>query len=429
MSGYSILFNSSSIQLFIFRIRDDTLRLWLNSMKLSLGMKMILYSKQYFPVSTGCICPLILLGNLLVIIPFIQSHRVRTPSNHLILYLAIVDLTFGIIMPFSCFLHNKEVFQRVFEGIQLGVSIASFSFMVSIALDKAFSIAKPLRYTSVMTKINIQIYSVTLGLIAIATAVSLMCFIPSDEKDFQILILGILLIPCVILVSASYFYIYSVASKHIQAMRQVEVSVRSKERRDRLVLKSTNNNYCYQSSIEEHHSIFSSKKLSKKKNKRNYFKTKMPPSSRYGVNLSLTVVLLLGSRLPGPLGTLLLGNYTGVLIRVLDVPLYLCSAFNPWVYAYHNLELKKLMRRLMRKMKKRLCCSCCSMDPLSSISSHNSKNQQKKPRKSKIFLHYSCSRRQFHNKLSNIKSSHRWMLTVPYISSYSAYNVVNNSFK
>ncbi|XP_040569070.1 LOW QUALITY PROTEIN: alpha-2A adrenergic receptor [Lepeophtheirus salmonis] len=333
--------------------------------------------KTILSVSTGCLCPLILLGNLLVIIPFIQSHRVRTPSNHLILYLAIVDLTFGIIMPFSCFLHNKEVFQRVFEGIQLGVSIASFSFMVSIALDKAFSIAKPLRYTSVMTKINIQIYSVTLGLIAIATAVSLMCFIPSDEKDFQILILGILLIPCVILVSASYFYIYSVASKHIQAMRQVEVSVRSKERRDRLVLKSTNNNYCYQSSIEEHHSIFSSKKLSKKKNKRNYFKTKMPPSSRYGVNLSLTVVLLLGSRLPGPLGTLLLGNYTGVLIRVLDVPLYLCSAFNPWVYAYHNLELKKLMRRLMRKMKKRLCCSCCSMDPLSSISSHNSKTSKK----------------------------------------------------
>ena len=33
-------------------------------------------------------------------------------------------------------------------------------------------------------------------------------------------------------------------------------------------------------------------------------------------------------------------------------PLFLCSAINPWMYAYHNLDLKPLMRRILRRIFK-----------------------------------------------------------------------------
>ena len=41
------------------------------------------------------LCFASLLGNVLVIVPFARTSRVRTPSNLLILYLAVSDLVSG----------------------------------------------------------------------------------------------------------------------------------------------------------------------------------------------------------------------------------------------------------------------------------------------------------------------------------------------
>ena len=119
------------------------------------------------------------------------------------------------------------------------------------------------------------------------------------------------------------------------------------------------------------------------------------PNTRYGMTLALTVVSLLMSRLPSQIAVLALakiattpstnsilnekvadegGGYSTKMMAasgeslfqghrsfedndywwagqlVLNLPVFLCSAANPWIYAYHNLDLKPCMHRIIRRV-------------------------------------------------------------------------------
>lgn len=83
-------------------------------------------------------------------------------------------------------------------------------------------------------------------------------------------------------------------------------------------------------------------------------------SHRYGASLLLGVLVIFGSRLPSQLWAVLEAKkdfadlYTLLFYTLANIPLFLCSCLNPWMYAYHNLDLKPVMKRLLKKACKGL---------------------------------------------------------------------------
>ena len=80
-------------------------------------------------------------------------------------------------------------------------------------------------------------------------------------------------------------------------------------------------------------------------------------SSRYGASLALGVLVIFFSRIPSQITSFILPSLTSIggQLRLLiyvssNIPLCLCSTLNPWIYAYRNLELKPVMRRMLKKL-------------------------------------------------------------------------------
>ena len=87
-----------------------------------------------------------------------------------------------------------------------------------------------------------------------------------------------------------------------------------------------------------------------------------PPSnvnSRYGASLLIGVIFIFATRLPSQLTPFILpeksdSTFNQILYVLLNLPLLICSMLNPWMYAYHNLDLKPVMRRLVKKFCRKL---------------------------------------------------------------------------
>ncbi|CAB4061366.1 unnamed protein product [Lepeophtheirus salmonis] len=257
-----------------------------------------LTKKYSYLICTVLISPIIVIGNVFVILSFIQSRRVRSPSNQLILFLAILDLQLGCVMILPFVTHDEQMSY----GFELGLSLLTLFFMVSIALDKALSLAKSFIYSNLMTWTNVHIYSTFLMLGTFFITIIMMGHVPRVDRDFQIMIFGLLLLPSLVLILSAYVYIYAVA-----ILIQAEIKI-----------------------------TFDGP-----------FKNRQFP--KYGVTLLITVVAILASRLPASLSVLIYGQSSEWSSHLLNLPLYLCSAFNPWIYAYHNLEIKIMIKKLIQR--------------------------------------------------------------------------------
>ena len=69
------------------------------------------------------VSPLIVVGNVLVILPFTRSTRIRTASNQLLLLLGLCDLSVGVTVPLMAV---AGAFSAVFDA-----SYSAFSFFQS----------------------------------------------------------------------------------------------------------------------------------------------------------------------------------------------------------------------------------------------------------------------------------------------------------
>ena len=86
-------------------------------------------------------------------------------------------------------------------------------------------------------------------------------------------------------------------------------------------------------------------------------------NSRYGTSLLIGVIFIFATRLPSQLTPFILpekkpsensSTFNQILYVLLNLPLLICSLLNPWMYAYHNLDLKPVMRRLVKKFCRKL---------------------------------------------------------------------------
>ncbi|XP_072558942.1 trace amine-associated receptor 13c-like [Paramormyrops kingsleyae] len=97
-------------------------------------------------------------GNLVVIISIAHFKQLRTPTNMLVMSLALADLLLGtVVMPFSmirsvegCW-YFGDTFCSLHSTFDMFLSCASIFHLVSIAVDRYQAVCNPLRYHDTVT--------------------------------------------------------------------------------------------------------------------------------------------------------------------------------------------------------------------------------------------------------------------------------------
>jgi len=139
-------------------------------------------------------------GNLLVIISVFYFQQLHTPTNYLILSLAVADLLVGLIVfPFSmafslssCVYH-EGVFCKVRGSFDISLSSASILNLCCISIDRYYAVCQPLTYrTKISYRVIVVMIMVSWG-VAVLIGVSIVIAGLNNEKCEERCLIDVLL--------------------------------------------------------------------------------------------------------------------------------------------------------------------------------------------------------------------------------------------
>uniref|UniRef100_W5NL84 Trace amine associated receptor 13a n=1 Tax=Lepisosteus oculatus TaxID=7918 RepID=W5NL84_LEPOC len=221
----------------------------------STAVSIILY------VSMFAVVILTLCGNLIVIISISHLKQLHTPTNLLVLSLAVADLLVGVfVMPFdmvklieSCWVFGNLFcsFRNVFGFLLTSVSISSLIF---IAIDRYFAVFYPFLYSSKIT-LNIALFCIVLSwLSSLCYNLSLFyfngnsndenlntclgdCFMLINSTWGIIDLLVTFILPCSVMIIL-YAKIFVAAKKQAHAINSIKQILSMDKRRNKISKKS-----------------------------------------------------------------------------------------------------------------------------------------------------------------------------------------------
>uniref|UniRef100_A0A3Q3BP08 Trace amine associated receptor 1 n=1 Tax=Kryptolebias marmoratus TaxID=37003 RepID=A0A3Q3BP08_KRYMA len=112
----------------------------------------------------GLLSVMTVCGNVLVIISITYFKQLHTPSNYLIISLAVADLLVGIVVfpmsmsfPLSSCLYYRDIFCKIRDSFDVILSSTSILNLCCISVDRYYAVCKPLIYR---TKINVHVVGI-----------------------------------------------------------------------------------------------------------------------------------------------------------------------------------------------------------------------------------------------------------------------------
>ncbi|KAM7367579.1 hypothetical protein PAMP_013865 [Pampus punctatissimus] len=174
-------------------------------------------------------------GNLLVIISITYFKQLHTPTNSLILSLAVADLLVGVLVfPFSVEYsvsscqYNEDLFCKVRNSFDVTLSTASILNLCCISIDRYYAVCQPLAYR---TKINIHIVCIMIlfswslsVLVAIGILIAGLNLKKCEERCFIDVLLPNILAPIfafyvpVIIMLCIYLKIFLIAQRQARSI-------------------------------------------------------------------------------------------------------------------------------------------------------------------------------------------------------------------
>ncbi|XP_026197590.1 trace amine-associated receptor 1-like [Anabas testudineus] len=189
-------------------------------------------------ICLGSLSVVIVCGNLFIIISIIYFKQLHTPTNSLILSLAVADLLVGVLLfPFStrftvssC-LYRENSFCKARSSFDVTLSTASILNLCCISIDRYYAVCHPLTYR---TKMNFHVVVIMIlvswtvsVLVAVGFLVARLHYEKCEGACLRDVLLANILVPIfsfylpVIIMLCIYLKIFLVAQRQARSIRNI----------------------------------------------------------------------------------------------------------------------------------------------------------------------------------------------------------------
>lgn len=175
-------------------------------------------------------------GNVLVILSIICFKQLQSPTNYLLLSLALADLLVGILVyplsmafSLSSCLYREELFCKIRASFDITLSTSSILHLCCISVDRYYAVCRPLTYDSKITSSVAAVMIATSWVVSVLIGVSILISGLSDEQCEEQCFIDVLFentigpvlsfyLP-VIIILCIYLKIFLVAQRHVRSIR------------------------------------------------------------------------------------------------------------------------------------------------------------------------------------------------------------------